>query len=250
MSALPVLLAAIAGAIVGSFIATLCLRWPQGVQVVTGRSRCDSCGTVLGPRELVPVVSAAAAGGRCRTCAAPIDPLHPQVEIAAALAGCVAVLLAPGAQGALLAIFFWLLLPIAVLDARHFWLPDRLTILLGLAGLVAGGPLFGIALGDRLAGAAAGFASLALVALAYRKLRGVDGMGAGDPKLIAAIGLWTGWQSLPAILLLASLAGLAAALAAGGKRLDRLPLGTLLCWGAAVWGVLRLSGAWPALPLG
>lgn len=246
MTTLLILLGAVAGAIVGSFIATLCLRWPEGSQVVTGRSRCDSCGIALGARDLVPVVSASLAGGRCRTCASPIDPLHRQVEYAAALAGAAAAMIAPGAQGALLAIFFWLLLPIAILDARHFWLPDRLTLALGLSGLLAGGSLFGVGLGDRVVGAAAGFGSLALVALAYRKLRGIDGLGAGDPKLIGAIGLWTGWQSLPTILLLASLAGLAAAISARSHRFDRLPFGTLLCWGAAVWGALSVVGAFQA----
>lgn len=243
MSALLILSGAIAGALVGSFIATLCLRWPRGVQAMVGRSRCDDCGTVLGARELVPVLSAALAGGRCRSCAATIDPFHRQVEVAAAAAGAAAMALSPGAAGAALALLLWLMLPIALLDARHLWIPDRLSATLALAGLAAGGLVSGLPLGDRLIGGAAGFAALALLALAYRRIRGRDGLGAGDAKLLGAIGLWTGWQALPPILLLASLAGLAAALATGRGRLERIAFGTLLCLGAAAWSAFAVAGA-------
>src|SRR3569623_3605097 len=78
------------GAIIGSFIATLVIRWPQGRSVTRGRSRCDSCDAVLGPGELVPLFSAVLARGRCRRCAAPIDPRHWQIEQAAAGQGLLA----------------------------------------------------------------------------------------------------------------------------------------------------------------
>lgn len=247
MTALLILLGAVAGAIVGSFIATLCLRWPQGVQVASGRSRCDGCGVQLGARDLVPVLSAALAAGKCRSCEAPIDPLHRQVEMMGALAGAAAVALAPHDKGFLLALFFWLLLPIAILDARHFWIPDRLSLALGLCGLALGGMLFEVSLPDRLLGGLAGFAALALVALLYRKLRGRDGLGAGDPKLLGAIALWTGGQSLPLILVLASITGVAAAIATRKQRFDSLPFGTLLCWGALLWAVMNRVGGLQAL---
>lgn len=251
MTLLLVILGAGVGAILGSFIATLCLRWPNGGQVVAGRSRCDGCGLVLRPRDLVPMLSAAFAGGRCRSCNAGIDPLHGQVEIAAALAGAAALALSPDSRGMILAVFFWLLLPIAILDARHYWIPDRLSLLLALAGVAAGGLLLGVELADRFVGGLAGFASLAGVAFLYRRLRGIEGLGAGDPKLFGAIGLWTGWQALAPILVIASIAGLAAALSAGKQRLDKIAFGTLLCFGAALWTAAALpqAGSAPLPPL-
>jgi len=238
VTVLPSLAGLVGGAIVGSFLATLCLRWPQGEQATTGRSRCDGCGRKLGSLDLVPVLSFVLAGGRCRSCGASIDRLHVQVELAAALLSGLALLLEPNGRGLALAIFWLLLLAPAVLDARHFWLPDRLTMLVAAAGLLLGGLVSGHPLNDRLIGGAIGFLVLGAIGQGYRYLRGRTGLGAGDPKLLGAIGLWTGWQALPPLLLLASLAGLAAALVERRSALDRMPLGTLLALAAIAWTAL------------
>src|SRR3546814_17918995 len=74
--------------------------------------------------------------GRCRRCGAPIDPFHGRVELASGLIGTGALALMPGVTVWLWALFGWLLLPLALLDARHFWLPDRLSALLAIAGLL------------------------------------------------------------------------------------------------------------------
>lgn len=226
---------ALLGAIVGSFIATLCIRWPRHEQAVGGRSRCDGCGRPLGPAELVPVVSGLLARGQCRSCGARIDPLHLKVELAAAAIGGAALAIAPDAQGAALALFCWLLLPSFLLDARHHWLPDRLTVAIAIVGLPAGGYLSDLPLLHRLIGATAGFCVLALLGAGYRRVRGHEGIGAGDAKLLGAIGLWTGWASLPAILLTASLAGLGAAVIRRQGRSDAVAFGSLLAFGAAAW---------------
>ena len=239
MTPLPDAAAAIAGAITGSFIATLCVRWSRGEQATVGRSRCDSCNRELSAVELVPIVSSIHTGGRCRTCGAQIPRLHHGIEIAAALLAAIAVALQPNVHGAALAVFWLLLLAPAVLDARHHWLPDPLTMVLGGAGLLAGGVATGAPLVDRLIGGAAGFLALWMIALAYRHTCGREGLGAGDPKLLGAIGLWTGWAPLPAILLIAALAGIGAAVVQGRSRLDRMPFGTMLAGAAVVWtGVL------------
>ncbi|HET7816196.1 MAG TPA: prepilin peptidase [Sphingomicrobium sp.] len=237
-----------AGAIVGSFLATLIVRWPRGEQVTTGRSECDSCRRRLRPAELVPVLSGLASGGKCRSCGAPIDPTHMRIELAAAGLAALALALHPNAQGAAAAAFWLLLLAPAVLDARHYWLPDALTLAVGTGGLLIGGLATGVPLTERLIGGAAGLAGLWLIGEGYRIARGRHGLGAGDPKLLGAIGLWTGWQALPTILLLAALAGLAAAVAQRRSRFDRMPFGTLLVAGAFVWTAVRLSGAVPAGP--
>ena len=229
----PVLLALL-GAIVGSFVATLVVRWPEGRSVLFGRSACDGCGRTLAARDLVPLLSALASRGRCRTCGARINPVHWQVEFACALVGLSAGLVAVDPLQAVAgAVFGWFLVALAALDWRAFWLPDRLTALLALAGVAAGVAGLAPDLPDRLIGGAAGFASLWLIARGYRLLRSRDGMGGGDPKLFGAIGLWLGWRLLPNVLLLAVLLGLGIVLfrwltGRPVARDDALPLGTLL----------------------
>ena len=138
----------------------------------------------------------------------------------------------------------WWLLLIAALDLEHHWLPDLLTLPLIPLGLAAAWAGLRAAARRAAAGAAIGWAVLAALAFLYRRLRGRDGMGGGDPKLLAALGAWVGAWQLPAILLGAGLLGLAAVLAmrlrgAAGEATTRLPLGTLLALAAwPVWLVV------------
>jgi len=238
-----VLLGSVSGAIIGSFIATLVLRWPAGRSVVTGRSHCDNCGRQLRAGELVPIVSFVAARGRCRRCNAAISRFHPVVELCAAALSGLALWLAPELRGIALALLWWQLLTIALLDARHLWLPDRLTLLLAASGLALGGLGVGAPLADRIIGALAGFASLALIAAGYRRLRGRDGLGGGDPKLLGAIGCWLGWTALAPVVLIAALVGLGVAVAGRKDRFDALPFGTFLAAGGLLWSGLLLAQA-------
>jgi leader peptidase (prepilin peptidase)/N-methyltransferase len=242
-------LAAAAGLILGSFIAALSWRWPRGLSIARGRSHCDSCHAPLAALDLIPLLSHLRLRGRCRSCHAPIPPRHLLIELAAATLTTTAALIAPNLQGLALAAFGLALLTLAVLDLEHFWLPDRLTLPLLATGLLLGHflpPPFPAPLPDRLIGAALGYASLALIALAYKKARGHAGLGGGDPKLFAAIGAWLGWTALPLVLLGASLLGLLAVLAARlrGQRLAAdtpLPFGALLA--AAAWPLALLPFA-------
>ena len=240
MTAALALAGTVLGAIVGSYVATLCLRWPRGAQATTGRSSCDGCGRVLAPLELVPVASAIAARGKCTSCDAAIDPFHLRVELTAAAIGAAAMLISPDLRGAMLALFGWLLLPLALLDWRHFWLPDRLTAALAAVGLAAGGLLSGVPLLHRLIGGAIGYCALAVLATAYRRLRSREGLGGGDAKLLGAIGLWTGWAALPPILVAASLIGLGLAVGRRHGPADAVPLGTLLAAAAGGWAAAML----------
>ncbi|MDQ3245893.1 MAG: prepilin peptidase [Pseudomonadota bacterium] len=239
------LLGALFGVIVGSFLATLCIRWPRGEQVVSGSSRCDGCGRKLRAADLVPVASYVLSRGKCRGCGGSILRIQLAVELAAAALAAAALALQPNAEGAALALFWLLLLAPAILDARHYWLPDRLTLVLALSGLAVGGVMSGVPLLDRLIGGLAGFLALALIALAYRTLRKREGLGGGDAKLLGAIGLWTGWAALPPIVLLAAMAGLAAAIAQRRSATDRMPFGTLLAIGAILWTGLAAAGLRP-----
>lgn len=230
------------GAIFGSFIATVALRWPEGRSPLAGRSMCDQCGRTLDVWELVPIASFVALGARCRTCGGRIGAMHPACEIAGLAIGVAAGLAAPGIEGVAGALFGWLLLQLAALDAAAFWLPNPLTAALAALGLATALVIPEPALIDRLAGGAAGYAALAIVAAVYARLRGRMGLGGGDAKLLGAIGLWLGWRALPGILLIASVAGLIGVLAlrlAGRevKATDRVPLGALLAGAAFLWWV-------------
>lgn len=232
------------GLVFGSFIATVAIRWPEGESALKGRSHCDACGKTLRSHELVPVLSHVLQSGKCRRCGGRIAPLHLWVELAGAAVGVSAGLVAPDPTGVIGAAFGWLLLTAAALDAVAMWLPNRLMLAIALLGLGLGDlTWFGPDLVSRLIGGAAGFGSLWLVAAGYRALRGHAGLGGGDPKLFGAIGLWTGWQALPFVLLAACFTGLAAValmLLAGRRigRMDRLPFGVMLALGAwliALW---------------
>ena len=231
------------GAIVGSFLAAILFRWPSERSVVRGRSRCESCGETLGVRDLVPILSYVLVRGRCRKCGAEIDRRHLAVEVGAALIGLTAIAAHPLPVAIFTALFGWWLFLLAALDVEHHWLPDRLTLPLIPAGLAVGWLGIGPPVEPRLIGALAGFVSLALIAWAYRKLRGRDGLGGGDPKLFAAIGAWLGWSQLPFVLLGAGLIGLGVILVMGlrGRDVaatDRLPLGTLMA--LAAWPIWLL----------
>lgn len=202
-SAMWPLTGAMAGLLVGSFLATLVLRWPADIGL-GGRSRCDGCGAQLRLWELVPIVSWLLLGGRCRRCRARIDWRHPLVELAAMGLGAIALASVPGWPGFATALLFWMLLALLVLDVEHFWLPDRITLPLLLAGLVLGpAPLAQRAMAAAIAGAA-----MLALALGYRALRGRDGLGLGDVKMAAGIGAWLTPALLGPLMLLAATIGI------------------------------------------
>lgn len=220
------------GAIWGSFVAALCSRWPKGESIMKGRSRCDQCGKQIASYDLIPVFSYVLLNGKCRNCDGEIGSQSLFIELSALVIGAVSILIFPQGQALAAAIFGWLLLPLVMLDFDHFWLPNRLVLLLAITGLFAG-PLLAadVAWLDRAIGALLGFLSLEAVRLVYRKYRHRDGMGAGDPKLFGALGIWLGWQMLPMTLLWASVLGLiffGRACLARDRRTAALPLGAYL----------------------
>ena len=224
----------ILGAIIGSFLATLILRWPEGRSVTKGRSACDSCGATLAARDLVPILSATILRGRCRRCGGRIDPFHSRVEVASAMIGALAIGVAPDLSGIAWALLGWLLLTLAMLDWRHYWLPDALTMSLAFLGLTIGIWANNVALADRVIGATLGYGALLLLSVGYRAVRKREGLGLGDAKLFGALGAWFGWQALPFILLIASVVGLAAMIVSGRATSGaaRVPLGTFLALAA------------------
>lgn len=240
------------GAIIGSFIATLVLRWPAGRSIATGRSACDGCGRPLTAVDLIPLVSFLAFRGRARCCGTPIAPLHPLTELLSAAIGAIAFIAAPPPDALAGALFGWFLLTLALLDWLYFWLPARLTYSLGSVGPIVGWIGIGAPLRDRLIGGLAGFAAFETVRIGYRLLRGRDGMGAGDVRLFAAIGLWLGWRPLPPVLLLASLTGLMwcgiLAISRRGRPIGKIQFGTFLALaGWVTWIAIQSPMLSPSL---
>jgi len=239
------------GPAMGSFAALLADRLPRGEAVLAARSRCRSCGTALGARDLVPLVSYPWLRGRCRHCGAAIPGWVWGAEWAGLALGAAAAWLAGpwaghwgGAGPAVVAaLWLWCLLALALADLRSFRLPDPLTAALLVLGTAMAWPHWeGAALG-----AAAGAGVFLALRLGYRGLTGRDGMGLGDVKLMAGIGAGLGAAALPMVALIAAGSALLVAMLHAlrrGRRLRRqgaVPFGAWLAAAAvAVWVVQRL----------
>ena len=229
---------------IGSFLGLLIRRLPEGSPIARGRSRCDACGATLRVRDLVPILSWLVAGGRCRYCRQPLGWFYPGVELAAVAVAVLAVLIDGGQRAWLDCLLGWWLLALGWIDLRCWLLLDALTLPLIIAGLAAAFLFDPDQLTDRALGAALGYLSLTAIATLYRALRGREGLGGGDAKLLAASGAWLGAAALPQVILLAALSALAAAgcMRLTGVRLgihSALPFGPFLA--LATW-VLWLLG--------
>ncbi|HTV46462.1 MAG TPA: A24 family peptidase [Stellaceae bacterium] len=233
--------AVFAAPFIGSFLGVLVRRLPEGKPIVWARSRCEACDAVLQPRDLLPLVSWLGTSGRCRFCSHPLGSFYPAIELAAVAVAGAAAACDHGAGVWLDCVLGWWLLALAWIDWRHWLLPDRLTLPLVLVGLAAAAAFDRANLLDRALGAAAGYLALRVVAITYRRLRGHEGLGIGDAKLLAASGAWVGAAALAEVVLFAAVAGLvtAAGLRLVGIRLglrSALPFGPFLALGTwLVW---------------
>lgn len=235
--------------ILGSFGGVLADRIPKGEQVVAGRSRCRGCGKVLRPWEMVPLLSFVMLRGRCSSCGARIPRSAFLMEGGSLL---LALHAATVLEGPLLFASIGLgvtLLVITLIDLEAMIIPNSLNALLVVAGLglaaAAGQERFLL----HLLAAGLGYGAFAGLAWLYRRMRGQDGLGLGDAKLLAAAGAWVGPLGLPSIVLLASLGGLATVglLRLKGVKLkgtDALPFGPFLAlaiWLVWLYGPLGVS---------
>jgi leader peptidase (prepilin peptidase)/N-methyltransferase len=213
-------LAIVLAPFVGSFLGVVIERLPAGRPIVLGQSICDHCGKLLRARDLVPLVSYLALRGRCSCGRKRLSWFHPGIELAAlAVAFSAATVLSGWLLWASIGLG-WTLLTLAAIDFRTFVLPDVITLPLIPAGLVVAWMVDPELLAGHGLGALAGFAAFAAIRGVYRELRGRDGLGLGDAKLMAAAGAWLGWQALPSVVMIAAAFGLALAWAnslAGGK---------------------------------
>ncbi|WP_370337727.1 A24 family peptidase [Parvularcula marina] len=251
------------GLLLGSFLGVVIHRGPQiwglaenegeeqSLSLAWPPSHCPSCKTRLRPVELIPILGYLFARGRCRHCETPIPRFYPIVESLGLLAGLISALLfaSPVMAGAALT-FFLLLIAMAAIDARTGYLPDALTLPLLTLGLGAGAFGVFVTAQDAILGWVIGWGCLAALAALYRLLRGREGLGGGDAKLLGAGAAFTGPYALPIMLALAASSALIGAFFMGKGRIDgatEIRFGPWLA--GAIAAVFILQRIWPALPL-
>jgi len=176
--------------------------------LVVPRSACPSCGHQITALQNIPVVSWLALGGKCASCKAPISVRYPVVEILGGLLAAYAIWrFGPTARGLGACVLLWSLTALTMIDIDTQLLPDDITLPLLWAGLIVNLAGLFAPLKDAVIGAVAGYLSLWTIYWLFKLIRGKEGMGHGDFKLLGALGAWLGWQVLPVIVLLSSVVG-------------------------------------------
>jgi len=225
--------------------------------LVVPRSRCPNCERPIAAWENIPVLSWLALGGKCRGCKTGISIRYPLVELLTACLSLIVVMhFGATLQTVFALVLTWALVGLAFIDLDTTLLPDSITLPLIWLGLIASlFPLF-IDSHTAIIGAVAGYLALWIVFQAFKILTGKEGMGYGDFKLLAALGAWMGWQALPTIILLSSLAGavigITMVLFFKHQRDKPIPFGPYLAiagWLTLIWGeeIARIYSSWLAI---
>lgn len=242
----------VAGLVAGSTMGMVTWRLPLMIDRQTApatlnlgfpASHCCHCQQPLRWYDNIPLLSWLLLRGKCRYCQTAISIRYPLAELFCALAALFCYLCHPYALILAVALFlyFWFALALCIIDLRHMLLPDRLTLSLLWCGLLFNSYTGIIACEEAIMGAAAGYTSLWLLNACVRLLRHKEGIGYGDLKLFAAVGAWTGWQSLPPILYIAAMMSLIYGLwmfLRTRRRVSVIPFGPGLAiggWGYFCW---------------
>jgi len=228
----------LAAPFIGSFLGVFVTRAESPRSILWGRSACPNCHHPLEPRDLVPIISWLVSRGRCRHCGESVSAFYPSIELAALVVAAWSVAIAPGWLMVASSLLGWALLALALIDIRSFLLPDFLTLPLIGSGLLVAEALDPSTVLPHVLGAATGFLAIVAIRQTYWMLRGREGIGLGDAKLMAAAGAWLSWEGLPSVVLVAALGGLASALlqhylGATIRLTDRIAFGAFLCVG--IW---------------
>jgi leader peptidase (prepilin peptidase)/N-methyltransferase len=230
--AVATVLAAVVGLCIGSFLNVVIHRLPRMLEhgwrdqcaelrgeapeerprynLVVPRSACPACGHMITAGENIPVVSWFLLRGKCSACGVAISARYPLVEILGGLVAAAAIAkFGPTWAGLAACGFLWTLLALTFIDFDTQLLPDDLTLPLLWGGLLAN--VFGLfaPLAEGVIGAIAGYLVLWSIYWLFKLIRGKEGMGYGDFKLLAALGAWLGWKMLPLIILGSSVVGAA-----------------------------------------
>lgn len=238
MPLVPVLAFGLAGLLVGSFLNVCIYRLPRRESIIWPASCCTVCNRRLAWFENVPVVSWLALRGGCRTCGAPISTMYPVVELTTAMvfAGGVSVY-GPSALLAVRLAFACALIVLFAIDFRHRILPNVITIP-GIAAGFAASWFLPPGWISSLLGVVVGGGILLAIAEVYYRVRGQEGLGMGDVKMLAMIGAFLGWPLMVLTLVLASFAGsivgVTLIVSGRGGLQAALPFGTFLALGSLV----------------
>jgi leader peptidase (prepilin peptidase)/N-methyltransferase len=263
------LIMTVIGLIVGSFLNVVILRLPkmlerdwrqqcrallkladerqeetQTLTLVSPGSHCPKCGHKITVLENIPVISYFLLRGACSACHQPISIRYPIIE---ATSGLLALFTAwhygYGLQALLAMLLAWSLLTLSVIDIDHKLLPDDITLPLLWLGILINMRGVFTDIHSSLIGVVAGYITLWTVYMGFKILTGKEGMGHGDFKLLAMLGAWLGWQSLPLIILFSSVIGtlVGIGLIAFSKHQKNMPIpfGPFLAlagWIVLIWG--------------
>ncbi|GEM73908.1 prepilin peptidase [Vibrio sagamiensis] len=264
-----ILFTTIFGLIVGSFLNVVIYRLPRIMEnewrrdcaesfpeynitppqetltLSTPRSSCPKCHNPIRIQDNIPVISWLILRGKCHFCQATISVRYPFIEcITATCAGFIAYHFGFSVYTLALVLFTFTLIAATCIDLDTMLLPDQLTLPLMWSGItLALSGMSPVSLQDAIIGAMAGYLCLWSVYWLFKLVTGKEGMGYGDFKLLAALGAWLGWQSLPMIILLSSIVGILFGLIQlrlQNKGINKaFPFGPYLAiagWISLIWG--------------
>lgn len=181
---------------------------PESFNLLIPRSHCPKCKTPISIWLNIPVISYLMLRGKCKTCKTSISLQYPFVEILTCITSIyIAYKFGFSYKTFSLLILTWGLIALIFIDFEHFILPDEITLPILWLGLLVNSVNTFTSSKNAILGAILGYASLWLIALIFKKIRKIEGMGHGDFKLFALFGAWMGWQALPFIAFVASLSG-------------------------------------------
>lgn len=223
---------ALLGLIIGSFLNVVIYRLPQILEqdwknqaqtilepdsviphtrtfnLIFPNSHCPSCAHEIKPWENIPVISYLFLRGKCSNCGIRISIRYPLIEtLTAAITAIVLFKFGLTSASLFALVLSWGLICLAMIDYDHQILPDNITLPLLWLGLIANSFNVLVDFRDAFWGAITGYMLLWLLYWAFKLITGKEGMGYGDFKLLAVLGAWMGWQSLPTIVILSSLSG-------------------------------------------
>ena len=211
--------------------------------LILPNSHCPHCQHPIRPWENIPVLSFLFLKGKCSSCDAAISLRYPLVEIfTGLLTAAVLTVVGLSATGLACCALTWALITLALIDYDHMYLPDDITLPFLWLGLICNYFELVTTFSNAFWGAIIGYMSLWLVYQSFKLVTGKEGMGFGDFKLLGLLGAWMGWQLLPLIIILASLAGAiigGSLLLMGRERSNPIPFGPFLAIAgciALLWG--------------